>query len=115
MNICISSMSQKILPIHIQPEQNTPMAEEDDHSLDNFGSYKDEKQVLERQNVEKDNINSISKSSDTENCAENMLSMLKSHDKPLRSESLSFLGEIGFNDQKFAASTPISNIKYNYF
>ena len=51
---------------------------------------------------------------DTRNCIRNGLSKCTPQAGLLESKLLSFLREIRLGDQKFAAGTSISNIKYNY-
>ena len=53
----------------MQPQQDLPMPREDDNVSENFGPYKDEKSIVEVQNIGKDHRDSVSKSSDTGSCA----------------------------------------------
>lgn len=57
----------------------------------------------------------VGKSSDIRSYASNSLLGYTSQAGLFRSELLSSLKEIRFSDQKFAASTPVSNIKKNHF
>ena len=70
INTC---MSQQVLPIHMQPKQNTLIPREDDNASDNFGPYKDAESILEEQDIEKDHTNLINKSSDIGNRAKDSL------------------------------------------
>ncbi len=56
----------------------------------------------------------IGESSDTESRAKEGLSGRTPQAGLLGSESSSSLREVRFSDQEFAASTPVSNIKYNH-
>lgn len=89
------------------------MAGIDDNLSDNLGSYKDEKPAIERLDIEKDDKNYISKSSDTESCTRDIFSEHTLQDWLFRRELLASLREIKFSDQEFIAGISISNIKYN--
>lgn len=69
---------------------------------------------MEESDVEKNDIDLIGKNSDIKNCARNTLSGRISQNKLLKSELLSFLREVWFNNQKFATNISIFNIKYNH-
>lgn len=87
---------------------------EDDNLSDNFRSHKDQKPALKELDIEKNNIDLVSKSLDTESLAKDMLSDRVSQDRLLKSELSPALKEVRFNDLKFAVSILISNIKYNH-
>lgn len=63
------------------------MAKEDDNLSNSLGSNEDEKLTLEVLIMEKDNIDLISKSFDTETYTRDMLSRCTPEDKLLESES----------------------------
>ena len=46
MNTCTSQTYQQVLTLRMQPEQNMPMAGEDNNSSDNYRSHKDEEPAL---------------------------------------------------------------------
>lgn len=50
------------------------MPEKDDNVSDNIGPYENEKSVLERQDIEENDIDQVGRSLDIENYAKNMLS-----------------------------------------
>ncbi len=79
-----------------------------------MGPHEDEESTLAEQNIEGDHRNLVSESSDTRNRARDGLSGHTPQVGLLGSESSSSLREVRFNDQEFAAGTPVSNIKYNY-
>lgn len=56
----------------------------------------------------------VGKSSDIRNHARNSLSEPTLQNRLLRSESLSLLKEVRFNEPKFLTSIPVSNIKYHH-
>ncbi len=45
---------QQVLPIHMQPKQNTPIPGEDENTSDNFGLHEDEESILEEQDIKGD-------------------------------------------------------------
>ena len=71
--------------------------------------------TLEEEDIEGDYRKLGGKSSDIENRARNGLVERTPQSGLLRSESSSSLREVRFSDQEFAASTLVSNIKYNHF
>ena len=87
------------------------MYEKDDNVSENFGFCEDEKSTPKIQDIKGDHRNLVSKSSDTKNCIKARCTL---QNRLLGSESLLFLKEVRFTEQKFSAGTLISNIKYNY-
>ena len=59
INTCTS---QQVLPIHIQPKQNTPILGKDNNVSENFRLCEDEKSILKKQEVERDCTNLVDKS-----------------------------------------------------
>ena len=55
------------------------------------------------------------KNLDTRSCIRDSLLTHIPQAELFKSELLSFLRKIRFNDQQFATGTPLSNIKYNHF
>ncbi len=106
--------SQQVLPLHMQPEQNNPILGEDDNTSGNLGSHEDEESTLEEQDIEGDHRNLVGESSDTRSRVRDGLSGRTPQAGLLESESSSSLREVRFSVHKFAAGTPVSNIKYNY-
>lgn len=78
----------------MQFEQDIPMTGVDDDLSDNYGLDKDEKLVLEGPDIEKDNINLVSKSLDTEKYPRNIFLGCTPLNGLLESESLLFLEDI---------------------
>lgn len=74
------------------------MAEDNDNLLHDFGSYRDKIPALKRLNVEVNDIDLASKSSDTKFHARDMLLRHISQDERFESELSSFLREIRFSD-----------------
>ena len=105
---------QQVVPIHRQPNQNTPIPGEDENISENVGLYEDEESTLEEQNIEVDHRNFRSESLDTRSYAKDGLLGRISQAELFGSESSSFLRKVRFCDQKFATSTFVSNIKYNH-
>ena len=70
--------------------------------------------ILEEQDIEKDHKNLGGKSLDIENYAKDGLAERTSQHGLFRSELSSFVREVRFSDQEFAAGIFISNIKYNH-
>ncbi len=66
--------SQQILPIRIQPKQDTPILREDDNVSGNFEPHDDEESTLEEQDIEGDHRYLVGESSDTRSRARNGLS-----------------------------------------
>ena len=108
-NICTS---QQVFPIYMQPKQNMLILGKDDNASENFGSHEDEKSILEEQDIERDNINLVNKSSDIGTCVRNGLFRCTPQDRLLISKSSSSLREARFNEQEFPADKPILDIKY---
>ncbi len=75
-----------------------PIPEKDDNLSDNLGPFKDKKLILERPNIEEDDIDLASKSLDTESYTKNKLLKHTPQAGLLRSELLSFLRKIQFKD-----------------
>ncbi len=98
----------------MQPKQDTPISEEDENILDNFGLYEDEESILEEQDIEEDHRNLVSKSSDTRSYVKDGLSRRTPQDGLLTSESSSSLREVRFSEQEFSAGIPVSDIKYHH-
>lgn len=90
------------------------MAGEDHNLSDNFGPHKDEQPALEGTDIEEHIIELVGKSLDTESHIKDILSGRTLQDGLLGSKLSSFLREIRFSDQEFAASISVSNIKYNH-
>ncbi len=110
MNTCTSQQDLSIC-MH---KQDTPIPRENDNASGNFGPHEDEESTLKEQDIEEDHRNLVGKSSDTESYTSDDLSRHTPQAGLLGSESSSSLREVRFSDQKFAAGTPVSNIKYNH-
>lgn len=82
--------------------------------LEIFGSYKDEKFILQKQDIEKDYTNLVGKSLNTRSYAKKSLLRYIPQNRLYANELLSFLREISFIDQEFFVDKPISDIKYYY-
>lgn len=67
-------LSSKFLLVFIQPKQDIPIREKHNNTSDIFGLYKDKKSTLKGQNIEKDDIDLVSKSLDIESYVKNILS-----------------------------------------
>ena len=85
--------------------------EEDDNVSDNFGPYKNDKSKPKMQDIKGDHRDWVGKSLNTGSRARVKHTL---QDRLLRNELSSFWREIRFNEQEFSASTPVSNIKYDY-
>ena len=105
-------MSQKILPIRIQPKQNTPIPRKDNNASKNFGPHEDEESILKEQDIERDHTNLVAKSLNTRNRTKKGLSGRTPQDGLFVSELLSSLREVWFSEQEFSIDKPISDIKY---
>ena len=68
---------------------------EDNNLLDNFGSYKDERPVLD---IKEDNINLTSKSLDIRSCIRNILLKYTPYARLLDNKSSSSLKDVRFSD-----------------
>lgn len=75
LNEYISQISQYALLLHLQSEQNIPIMREENNLSHHFGSHKDEKWALKGPVIEKNYINFVGKSLNTENYTRNMLSI----------------------------------------
>lgn len=64
---------QQVFPIHMKPKQDTLMLKQDNDASENFGFYKDEKSTLEEQDIERDYIDFVGKSSDIGSYTKDML------------------------------------------
>ncbi len=93
MNTCTS---QQVLPIRMQPKQDTLIPGEDENISDNFGLHEDEESILEEQDIEGDHRYSVGKSSDTGSHARDGLLGRTPQDRLLASESSSSLREVRF-------------------
>ncbi len=105
-------ISQQFFPIYMQLKQDTPIPGEDNNALETFEPYKDEKSILEKQNIERDYKNLVGKSSDIEICTKNSLSKRISQDRLLASKLSSFLREVRFNEQESLTDKLVLDIKY---
>lgn len=114
MNIYTSQFNQQFLPIYILPKQTIKIVKKDYNILNNFGSYKNEKPVIKGLEVEKDDIDLVNKSSNTENHVKDILSGYINHVKLFGIELLSSLRQVRFIDEDFIAGIFISNIIYNH-
>ena len=90
------------------------MSEGDESTSKYFESHKDKKYILDEQDIEKDYIDSVSKSSDTGNRARNCLSGRTSKNELFVNESSSSLIEVRFGKQDLPADKLISDIKYHH-
>lgn len=90
------------------------MAGKDDNLFNNFGPYKDGWLALKRSNIEEDDINLVSKSSDTESYSRDMLLGCIPQNGLLESKLLSSLKEIRLKDLEFVICISIFNIKQNH-
>ena len=106
--------SHQVLFIHIQLKQDILIQGKNENASKNVGSHEDEQLTLEEQDIEKDHRNLGGKSSDTRNHARDGLSGCTLQSELLENELSSSLREVRFNDQEFATSILISNIKYNH-
>lgn len=95
-------------------KQDTLILGEDDDKLKNFGLHKDEKFILEEQDIEGDFRNLMGEISNTGSCVKNGLSKCTPQDKFLASESLLSLKEVRFSKQEFSTDKHVSNIKYHH-
>ncbi len=111
MNTCTS---QQVLPLCMQPKQDTPILGEYDNASGNLGPHEDEESTLTEQDIEGDHRNLVGESLDTGSRARDGLSRRTPQAGLLGSESSSSLREVRFSDQEFAAGTPVSNTKYNH-
>ncbi len=109
MNTCTS---QQVLPICMQPKQDTPIPGEDENTSDNFGLHENEESILEEQDIEGDHRNLVGDNSDTKSHARDGLSQRIPQDGLFGSELSSSLKEVRFSKQEFPAGIPVSNIKY---
>lgn len=89
------------------------MVGKEDNLSNDLGPCEDEISVLEKLDIEVDDINLDSKSSDTRNYNKNILSGCISHNWLLESELSSSLRKVRLNDWEFATGILISNIEYN--
>ncbi len=92
-----------------------PMLAEDDDTSDHLMYHKKDKYPLgnKEKEIRENQRDLVGQSSDNESLRD----MLPRHTPQaglLRSESSSFLREVKFCDQEFAAGTPVSNIKYDH-
>lgn len=87
------------------------MLGEDNDVSENFKLHKDEKFILEEQNIERDYRDMVNKSSNTRSRAKNGLLGRTPQDRLFASELSSFLREISFNEYEFSVVKPISDIK----
>ena len=99
----------------MQPKQNTPIPGKDENALENTEPHDNEESILEEQDIERDHTNLGSKSLDTRSRARDGLSEHTPQARLFGSELSSFLREVRFSDQEFAAGTLVFNIKYNHF
>ena len=81
--------SQQVLLIYMQPKHNTSIPEEDDNASENFAPHEDKKSTLEKQDIKRDDINLVGKSSDTESRIRDGLLRRISQDRFIASELLS--------------------------
>lgn len=72
--------------------------EENGNLSNNLASYKDEKPLLKKLNIEKNNINEVSKSLDNENFTRNMMSEFIPQIELFEHQLLLFLTEVQFGD-----------------
>ncbi len=107
MNICTS---QQVIPLLMQPKQDTPILGEDDNTSGNLGPHEDEESTLVEQDIERNYRNLVGKSSDTGSHTRDGLSRRTPQARLLGSESSSSLREVRFSDQEFATGTSVSNI-----
>lgn len=91
------------------------MLAEDNNASDYFIYYNKKKYPLgnKKKDIREDQRHLVGESSDNKN-VKNMLPRCTSQDELFASKLLFFLKEIWFNKQKFFASIPVSNIKYNH-
>lgn len=73
MNTYIRPINQLVLRRRIQPEQYILIAGENDNLSENFEFHKDEKPALGEPDIEEDDLDLTSKSSDTKSRTGNML------------------------------------------
>ena len=73
-----------------------PISGEDNNISENFRPHEDEKFTLERQEIERDHINLVSKSLDIKSYIRDGLSGYTPQDRFLVSKSLSFLRKVRF-------------------
>ncbi len=106
--------SQQVLPLRMQPKQDTPILGEDDNVSGNLEPHEDEESTLTEQDIERDHRNLVGESSDIGSRAKNGLLGRTPQAELFGSDSSLSLREVRFSDQEFAASTPVSNIKYNH-
>lgn len=98
----------------MQPKQDISISGKNENISENFGFYKNEKSLLEEQDIEKDHRNLIGKRLDIENYAFNSLSEYISQDKLFASELLLFLRDVRFSKQEFFIDISVSDIKYHH-
>lgn len=73
MNTYTNQIIQQVLPICIQPKQDIQILKEDDNISDNFKPHENKKTVLEKQDIEKDDIDYVDQSLNTGNYTKDLL------------------------------------------
>lgn len=73
MNTYSNQIIQWVFAIYIQHKHDTQIPGEDDKASENFKSYKDEKFILEEQDIKGDHRNSVDKSLNIKICSKNGL------------------------------------------
>lgn len=109
LNTCMS------LQLHIQSNQDSLILAKNDDILAYFIYYEKKEYPLdnEDQDVEKDQKDLVSKSSDNESIRDG-LPRRTPQDRLLGNDLSSSLRKVMFNEQEFLANIPLSNIKYNH-
>ena len=95
-------------------QQNSSILAKDKNVSKNVGPYKDKESTLKEKNIKEDHRKLADKSLDIRSHIRDVLSGRISQAELLENELSSFLREVKFSDQKFAASILVSNIKYNH-
>ena len=90
------------------------MPREDDNTSEYYELHEDEKYILDKQDIEKDNKNLVGKSSDIRSRVRDSLSGCTPQNGLLTSELSLSLKEVKFGKQEFLASKPVSDIKYHH-